>query len=359
MIVKKLDWTAYELKFKSPFLTSQKTFTSRKIIIVRLEDEEKFAGYGEAAPLHEFGSETFEEAELILARFNKEFSGAEITYNHISVKKFLSRFKKYPTVHSAVEQALLSILSLRSSEISAELLPAPKNKSVLINGLVGIHSTEQCVETALILSENGYAAIKIKAGRENFEEDLTVITKIRKAVGYQIKLRIDVNGKWSYDNAEKYINELQSLNLEYIEQPVLSTEELIRLAEISPIPIAADESLRNLNTAELLLENSKVNFFVVKPMLIGGLLNSIELINLAEKNRKNIIFSSSFESNLGKNILLMLCSIYPSKFAQGPAAFNYFENDILPGNYTINNGKLFFTNTNFLRQNNLEFLFSK
>jgi O-succinylbenzoate synthase len=67
-------------------------------------------------------------------------------------------------------------------------------------------------------------------------------------------------------------------------------------------------------------------------MMLGGILNTIKIIEKAQTNKIKIIVSSSFESHLGWRSALLLASILRDNNAHGLGTREYFseENDRLP-----------------------------
>lgn len=72
------------------------------------------------------------------------------------------------------------------------------------------------------------------------------------------------------------LSRLAELDLHSIEQPIRAGqwEEMARLTEVSPLPIALDEELIGINTSEnkrRLLEQIRPQYIILKPSLHGGI----------------------------------------------------------------------------------------
>ena len=65
----KISYSAYELKFKKPFVTSKSKISKKKGFLIKISDS-PFSGMGECAPFPEFGSETIERADEKLKDLN-------------------------------------------------------------------------------------------------------------------------------------------------------------------------------------------------------------------------------------------------------------------------------------------------
>ena len=64
-----LTYVPYSTKLKKPFRASGLIITERNGFILFLKSESKSIGIGEAAPLAEFGSESYKETERALENF--------------------------------------------------------------------------------------------------------------------------------------------------------------------------------------------------------------------------------------------------------------------------------------------------
>jgi L-alanine-DL-glutamate epimerase-like enolase superfamily enzyme len=98
-------------------------------------------------------------------------------------------------------------------------------------------SEEQLVANAKqACEEDGFAALKIKVGRSDPAEDLRRVTAVRRAVGDDVTLMVDANGRWQLDHALSLAPRLAELDILWIEEPlwyddVAAHAELARLGQ--------------------------------------------------------------------------------------------------------------------------------
>jgi o-succinylbenzoate synthase len=358
MILKKFDWKAIELNFVNPIKTSGTILKQRKIYLVEITDSNNNKFYGECAPLPQFGSESFDELETALNDCQKIIVDKKFDEIISSFDEFLNQFRATPTLRAALEQSILSSLKFYDEKSLIKILPKSESSNIKVNALVDVRSPFNTAETSLIYKELGFDTIKLKVGRDDFSIDLEALKKTRKILGDKTSLRIDVNGKWNFDEAEENLKKLESINFEYAEQPAADIEDLIKLSHNSKIPIAADESIRTIEDAEKVI-NSGISFLVIKPALIGGILNTLQIIKMAESTDKAIVISSSFESALSRYNMLYLASMLNKKTAHGITLSNVFEKDLFDDELKITHGTLAFQNSLFLRKVDLSQYFSK
>ncbi|MDO8550942.1 MAG: enolase C-terminal domain-like protein, partial [Ignavibacteria bacterium] len=211
-----LTYTPYSLKLKKPFQTSRTTITERKGFILKLKSQTGAFGIGEAAPLPDFGSETYEEDEKTLENFNLSIK-INVERPEESLEENLNDFNSLPSLRCGLELAILNLICNERKTTIPFLLKRNFPDSILVNGVIGFMSLEKVRETASDLIQKGFKTIKVKVGRNNFEEDFKTIKKIRETVGESIKLRIDANAKWNKEEALEYLKRLESYIIQYAE----------------------------------------------------------------------------------------------------------------------------------------------
>jgi L-alanine-DL-glutamate epimerase-like enolase superfamily enzyme len=96
-----------------------------------------------------------------------------------------------------------------------------------------------------LVEEDGYRALKIKVGGPNPNEDIRRVEAVRNAVGPDIRIMTDANGRWSLPQAIQTVNRLADLDITWIEEPTTfdDVQAHRRLAESITVPIALGEQL--------------------------------------------------------------------------------------------------------------------
>ena len=195
--------------------------------------------------------------------------------------------------------------------IEAATKPAPKlyRTSVKVNGTIPALNDPAEIER-IVNSFPGVQTFKVKVG-ENLPEDIARLAKV-KALRPQAKIRIDVNGNWSVDEA---ITNLRAIYenigpLEYVEQPCASVDELRELKEKLKIDIkiAGDEVLRKARDPFAVDLAGAVDLLMLKVQPLGGIARALKL---AEHHKLPVVVSSALESAVGINYGLSLAASLP------------------------------------------------
>jgi o-succinylbenzoate synthase len=334
-----LTFSPYTLKLKKSFITSKKEIRERNGFILKLYDDEGNEGIGDCCPFPEFGSETLQNAETALLDFNLKIN---INLDEIenSINEHLKMFDKLPALRHGLEQALLNLICKVKKVKIDELLNLDLKKQIFVNATIGFLSLDESADRAVNFVKEGYGTIKVKAGRENFDDDLTVIKSVRDAVGEKIHIRVDPNGKWNLNEAAQNLNMLEQYNIEYVEQPLNSSNGFVELSKLSNVPIAPDESVRSIEDAKRFIKSGAISIIVLKPMLLGGLIPTIKIITMAEKNKITPVITSSFDSAIGRTNAIIAAATVKSNVAHGLAVNNYFENDLIKDQFNVKSGTI-------------------
>lgn len=195
--------------------------------------------------------------------------------------------------------------------IEAATKPRPKlyRNSVRVNGTIPALDNPADIE-GIVESFPGVQTFKVKVG-DNLLEDIARLTKV-KSLRPKAKLRIDVNGNWSVQEAVTSLRAIydQIGPLEYVEQPCATLEELRELkASIHiPLKIALDEVLRKAKDPFAIDLSGAADLVMLKVQPLGGIARAH---NLAEHHKLPVVVSSALESAVGINYGLLLAASLP------------------------------------------------
>ena len=195
--------------------------------------------------------------------------------------------------------------------IEAATKPSPKlyRTSVKVNGTIPALNNPADIER-IVDSFPGVQTFKVKVG-ENLAEDIARLAKVR-SLRPKAKLRIDVNGNWSVQEAVTYLRAIyENIGaLEYVEQPCGTVDELRELKEELKvdIKIAGDEILRKASDPFAVDLNGAIDILMLKVQPLGGIARAHKL---AEHHKLPVVISSALESAVGINYGLQLAASFP------------------------------------------------
>jgi o-succinylbenzoate synthase len=324
-----IKYKKFRFPFNLPIQNSAQIINHKDVIILKAQDEYGVFHYGEVGPLGGFSQESVSDCESRLVQL---IARNQLNNEIHELKTKIKEIAEYPSLMFGLEQL---ILSAEQKSYSDQLEINKINKTIKINGLLGIESKEAILQNARRLFELGYETIKLKIGRADFQDDVQVIKTLDSEFGDRLKLRLDNNGSWSLKQAVENIKYLSDFNIEYIEQPVKDKNELLLLAEDCQVGLATDECIIDYNDAVSIIQGNEIDYLVLKPSIRIGIYNSIRLIELANKTNIKIIISSAFETAITRSDLLYLASLTNHDLAHGLAT-DLLGADIIPNGINYN-----------------------
>jgi O-succinylbenzoate synthase len=188
--------------------------------------------------------------------------------------------------------------------IEAATQPKPRlyRTHVSVNGTIPALNDPADLEK-IIDSFPGVKTFKVKVGTD-VSEDLHRLDLVR-TLRPNATIRVDVNGLWSVDEAEKFINSIG--DVEYVEQPCATIEELRELKKRVDVKIVGDEVLRKAKDPFTVDLSGAVDYLMLKVQPLGGVKRAHKL---AEHHNLPVVVSSALESAVGINYGLILAASF-------------------------------------------------
>ena len=188
--------------------------------------------------------------------------------------------------------------------IEAATQPKPKlfRTEVTVNGSIPALNDREELER-VVNSFPGVTTFKVKVG-SNASEDIARINVLR-SLRPNAKLRIDANGLLSVEQA---VSLLQLVgDIEYIEQPCATVEELRELKKRVDVKIVGDELLRKAKDPFAIDLSGAVDYLMLKVQPLGGIKRAHQL---ARHHKLPVVVSSALESAVGINYGLTLAASF-------------------------------------------------
>jgi len=207
-----------------------------------------------------------------------------------------SRAKATPSVMCAFDLAFHDLLSLAAGMPLYRILGGYRNR-IQTSVTIPIASVSENVKTACERANQGFRMLKIKGGVDP-EEDVLRVQAIHRALPNHI-LRLDADGGYSVQQALDVARALENA-LEMLEQPTPADDltGLLRVKEISLIPILADQSLKGPASALKIVANRIVDGLSIKLVTSGGLRNARQIDAIARAAKMTTMISCYIEPAL-------------------------------------------------------------
>jgi O-succinylbenzoate synthase len=209
-------------------------------------------------------------------------------------------------------------------EAACSSLPSPGRSSIPVN--VTVPAVTPDVAMRLVL-ESGASTAKVKVGEpgQTVEEDEERLAAVRSAIGPEGKIRIDVNAAWDLETATERLASYSRFDLEYVEQPVRTLEEMVELKRRTDVLLAADELVRLRPDPVEVAEMGAADILVVKVQPLGGVGRTLDI---AARAGIPVVVSSALETSVGIYSGLLVASLLPElPYACGLGTVALIEGD--------------------------------
>jgi O-succinylbenzoate synthase len=256
------DWLPYALPFKRPWQTSRGEIGERRGRLLRLQTADGLTGWGDCAPLPEFGI-----GEAAATAFAEETAHLDL-------------------VAQKAGQPLHAWLSGEA--------PVP---SLAVNfGFWSFFAADRSILEKAVTA--GYSVIKFKVGVRPVAEEIANLHRLAANLPPALSLRLDANRAWNFDDAQTFLAACAGLPIDGLEEPLAEPNSVLlqNLQATVAFPLAIDESTHLLDAK--FFHHPPVRRIVIKPAR-HGLLTSVELALRARASGLEVIVTSALESTCG------------------------------------------------------------
>ena len=202
-----------------------------------------------------------------------------------------------PFAHHSIEHSARWLQS--ALEMAWTKLPDPQLKQVKSNAIAVSSEVENAIQ---VIKKSGCKTLKIKLNRENIDQEIDNLKNIKERF-QDIKFRLDFNGELSLDNALKFMQKIEDLPIEYVEQPCKTLSENKELKQITNTPIAIDENFRLAKDAldeQFITEILESCYYlIVKIIPLGGIGRFLKLKETLLSRFNRIVISGSMDTSIG------------------------------------------------------------
>lgn len=279
------EFRPYCRAFRQPVYTHHGEWRDRVGIILRLTNALGQVGYGEIAPLPWFSSETLEQALEFCQQLPSDLT-SELIH---SVPATL------PACQFGFESAWNAV------EASDRHLSHPFTFS-------GLLPAGQTALTAWKpLWQQGFRTFKWKIGVGDLQEELQLLSQLVALLPPDCRLRLDANGGLTYHQAQRWLDQCNTSQIEFLEQP-LPPDQLALMQELAAnysIPLALDESISTLTHLQACYHHGWRGIYVIKPAIVGS---PAQLRLFCQHYPIDAVFSSVFETEIGRQAGLQLAA---------------------------------------------------
>lgn len=285
------DWQPYTLPFKRPWQTSQGVIGERRGRLLRLQTADGLTGWGDCAPLPEFGID-----EAAAEAIAEETAQLDLVAQQAGLPLNAWLSGEAPVGSLAVNAAFWPFLGA--------------DRSIL--------------EKA---AEDGFTVIKFKVGVRPVAEEIANLHRLAANLPPGLSLRLDANRAWNFDDAQTFLAACTGLPIDGLEEPLAEPNSVLlqNLQATVAFPLAIDESVHLLDAA--FFRHPPVRRLVIKTARHDGLLASVELALHARASGLEVIVTSALESACGLLACAHLAAAVAPDAVHGLATADWLAED--------------------------------
>jgi o-succinylbenzoate synthase len=288
-------------------------YSEREGFLLRVRGHGGLYGLGDVAPLFGFSPESPDDARQQwnalrgrVEQLNLPESVQAISYISMDLQR------EHGCCQSLLFGIEVSLAELAAKTTGVELarwLNPDAGNEIEVNALLHAPDSSELQRQAIEKAEAGYRTFKLKVGSAPITNDVARIRAVRDAVPSG-NIRIDANAAWDARRFRDLCGQIAPFGLEFVEQP-LPIGEAQHARDISSefgVPLALDEEAESGEDAQRLIEQRLCDVLVLKPMVVGGLIECLRLAKLAEMSQIGVVFTSVWESDVGLAATLHLAA---------------------------------------------------
>lgn len=295
----KIEILVRELPLKHTFTIAHQSRDVQTTIIVKLTDGDLY-GLGEST-INPFYGMTVENIQAALESAQPILENEQIQHPESLWEKTKEVFSGNPFGQCALDMAAWDLFAKKQGMKLYEYWGFDPKNIPLTNFTIGIASIEKMVEK---MKEFDWPLYKIKLGTDY---DMEIIRELRRHT--DAIFRIDANCAWTADQAIRYAEELKSLNVEFMEQP-LGKDDLDGMKEVykhSALPVIADESC--IVESDVSKCHGLFHGINVKLTKAGGITPGLRMIQQAKKLGMKTMVGCMTESSVGISAIAHLAPL--------------------------------------------------
>ncbi len=298
MKITKATVTEENLEITRPYTIAFKTVSSVENGIIRLTTDTGLTGYGAFNPCYEVIGEHLEDALTVCNNESLEWLlGKDFNDFDDLIRQVQLQYAGSISGRTGIEIALYDLYAQHLGLPLVKVL-GQQIDSMPTSITIGIKNVAETLQEADEYVGRKFRILKIKLGI-SLEEDLERLIKLRERFGYDIRLIIDANQGYDFEQLGEFCKKTAGLNIELIEQPLAAGKEhemrMLR-PEIKKL-VAADESLIGPEEAATLSREPGIcGFFNIKLMKCAGICRALQIADTGLKNQIDLMWGCNDES---------------------------------------------------------------
>ncbi|KGX87036.1 mandelate racemase/muconate lactonizing enzyme family protein [Pontibacillus litoralis] len=327
---------AIRLPLRVPFVISYGSYDDMPAVIVKVETDEGFVGYGEGVADEHVTGESWHSIYHVLKH---TLAPALIGADPMNLEKIHDTMNKAiygcPTAKAALDIACYDVMGKKLNQPVYQLIGGRYHEQFPVTHVLSIAEPEQMVDEAVEMVAKGYSSLKMKVGTD-IKKDVQRIRAVCERVGDEAAIRVDVNQGWRNSaNTLTALRDLEGVSIDWLEQPIVA-DDIDGMAFIhrqTSVSLMIDEGLKGSREMREVIQKEAADKINIKLMKCGGIYPAVKLAHQAELAgiecqvgsmvESSVASSAGFHVAFSKKIITSVELTGPLKFTKDVGNLHY------------------------------------
>lgn len=315
MRIRGIEPIAVSLPMLKPLIMAGETVARADNVLVRVEDDDRLAGWGEAASAPTMTGETVASmvaavhylAPVLIGRDVGDIPGARAA---MEARMYANHGAK-----AAIEIALHDLVGRATGRPVHALLGNKRRSRLPLLGVIGGGDFDGDLADAAAKKAKGLTAFKIKVGVDGPEKDAARTRAICEVLGPDCLISADANQGFTTEQALAFVHAVADAGLDFLEQPVAGHDlaGMAAVAAASAIVIGADEGIHSADDIARHRAKGAAGGVSLKSIKLGGIAGMLDAARLADDlNMRVNVSCKTGESSIGCAAALHVAAVMPN-----------------------------------------------
>lgn len=301
-----------------PHVLAMTSISRQSMTLVRIHTSDGVIGLGEGTTIGglAYGDESPEAIKLTIDQYMAPMLlGQNLIDPAAQMLPIRSTVVGNHFAKNAVETALLDIQGQRLGVPLSTLLGGRQRDRIpVLWTLASGDTAKDIAEAEALIADRRHNIFKLKIGKRDLRQDVAHVAAIKRALGDDASVRVDINQAWDAVTALRGAAMLADAGVDLIEQPLPRADRagMAHLTRHSPVAIMADEALRGpLDAIDYVIAGA-CHAFSIKPAQAGGLFAARDVAAIGEAGQIGIYGGTMLEGSIGTAASAHLFATLPS-----------------------------------------------
>jgi L-alanine-DL-glutamate epimerase-like enolase superfamily enzyme len=311
MKIEQVGTTVLEMPYKKPLVTATNNFTVARGLLVKVITDHGVEGYGYSDLFPRTGETPETARHVIDSVLRAQVIGKDLE-DLVRLRADIDHtLTGNPRAKAALETAMWDALARAYHMPLFLMLGGRYRKEVKVIKMVSVDAPEAMAEEARQLARDGLS-LKLKVSGK-VDKDLPRVAAVRKAVGDDVFIKVDANEAYDAKTAIQLAKGLADHGVEIFEQPVPRDQfdALWEVKKHSPVKIEADQSVRTVADAQMVIKNRMVDSINTGIPKVGSIGEVRRIAELCEMNGIRCALSNTAGSMVGDAAAVHLAASSP------------------------------------------------